>query len=45
MFQFYRDFEDVCNEVRDPARSRRLAPALLTFDQWLAENAAKIPLE
>jgi len=45
MFQFYRDFEDACNEVRDAARSRRLAPALMTFDQWLAENAAKIPLE
>ncbi len=45
MFQFYRDFEDVCNEVRDPARCRQLAPALMTFDEWLAENAAKIPLD
>lgn len=44
MFQFYRDFEDVCNSTRDVARSRQLAPRLQTFDQWLAANAAKIPI-
>ena len=45
MFQFYRDFADVCNEVRDVARSRRLAPGLKTFDQWLAAHGAQIPLD
>ena len=44
-FQFYRDFEGPVNAVRDVARSRALDPQLLSFDQWLAENAAKIPLE
>jgi uncharacterized protein YbjT (DUF2867 family) len=45
MFQFYRDFEKVCNDTRDVARSRSLAPGLQNFNQWLAENAAKIPLD
>lgn len=44
MFQFYRDFEKVCNDMRDVARSRQFAPELQTFDQWLAVNAGKIPL-
>jgi uncharacterized protein YbjT (DUF2867 family) len=43
MFQFYRDFEKVCNDTRDVARTRGLAPGLQTFDQWLAKNAEKIP--
>ena len=45
MFQFYRDFEDVCNSVRDVNVSRQLNPELKTFDQWLAENAKRIPLD
>jgi uncharacterized protein YbjT (DUF2867 family) len=44
MFQFYRDFEEACNRVRDIGVSRQLNPALKTFDQWLAENAKRIPL-
>jgi uncharacterized protein YbjT (DUF2867 family) len=45
MFQFYRDFEaDVCG-LRDPGRSRALNPALQSFDQWLKDNAKRIPLE
>lgn len=44
MFQFYRDFEKVCNDMRDVARSRQLAPGLKNFEQWLALNAEKIPL-
>jgi uncharacterized protein YbjT (DUF2867 family) len=43
MFQFYRDFEKPCNDTRDVARTRAFAPALQTFDQWLAKNAEKIP--
>jgi hypothetical protein len=44
MFQFYRDFEDVCNSVRDVKTSKELNPALQTFDKWLAENAQRIPM-
>lgn len=43
MFQFYHDFEKVCNDMRDVARSRALAPGLQNFTQWLQQNAAKIP--
>ena len=45
MFQFYHDFEKDVNGLRDPAFARQLNPALQTFDQRLATNAAKIPLE
>jgi hypothetical protein len=45
MFQFKRDFEkDYCG-ARDLAVSRALNPALQTFDQWLAQNGRRIPLE
>ncbi len=44
MFQFKHDFNaDFC-KPRDPAFARSLNPALQTFDQWLEQNAAKIPL-
>ena len=45
MFQFYRDFEEECNTVRDVKSSKTLNPELKSFDQWLSKNAAKIPLE
>jgi hypothetical protein len=45
MFQFYDEYEKVCNDTRDVAASRALNPALQSFDQWLAANAKKIPLE
>ncbi|MDX5419565.1 MAG: NmrA/HSCARG family protein [Hymenobacteraceae bacterium] len=45
MFQFYRDFDEVCNSVRDVSFSRELNPELKSFDEWLAENASRIPLE
>lgn len=45
MFQFYRDFEQECNTVRDVGFSRELNPELKTFDAWLKENAGKVPLE
>jgi len=45
MFQFKRDFEsDYCG-ARSLAVSRALNPALQTFDQWLAQNKSRIPLE
>lgn len=45
MFQFYRDFEQECNQVRDVAFSRSLNPELKSFDDWLRENASQIPLD
>lgn len=45
MFQFYRDFDKVCNSVRDVSFSRELNPELKSFEKWLSENANKIPLE
>jgi uncharacterized protein YbjT (DUF2867 family) len=45
MFQFYRDFEEDVNKVRDVSFSRELNPELQSFDQWLKVNAKKIPLD
>jgi len=45
MFQFKRDFEADFRGARDPKVARGLNPALQSFDQWLAANAGKIPLE
>ena len=45
MFQFYRDFEKECNSIRDVDSSRALNPELKSFDQWLSENAQRIPME
>jgi hypothetical protein len=44
MHQFYHDFNDDVCRVRDVGFSRAMNPALQTFDQWLGENARKIPL-
>lgn len=45
MFQFYEEFEDVCTATRDVQYSKELNPDLQSFDQWLAVNAKKIPLD
>ncbi len=45
MFQFKRDFEADFRGARDPKVARGLNPALQTFDQWLAANASRIPIE
>ncbi|MEP7000200.1 MAG: NmrA/HSCARG family protein [bacterium] len=45
MFQFYHDFESVCNSMRDVERARSLAPGIQSFDQWLAQHAQQLPLE
>ena len=44
MFQFYRDFEEVCVSTRHVPFSKELNPELQNFDEWLKENAKKIPL-
>jgi hypothetical protein len=45
MFQFKADFNDYYCGARSLEESRKLNPELQTFDQWLAENAKKIPLD
>ena len=45
MFQFNRDFESVCCGARGLEFSRKLNPGLRTFDEWLAENGSRIPIE
>jgi len=45
MFQFYRDFDEVCNSIRDVKFSKKLNPELQSFEMWLAENSKRIPLD
>jgi len=42
MFQVYRDFEKEVNAARSVELSRKLNPALQSFDQWLAKNKAAV---
>jgi hypothetical protein len=44
MFQVKRDFNDRFCSARPIDGSRALNPELQSFDDWLARNAAKIPL-
>ncbi len=44
MFQFYRDFEEVCTSTRDIKFSKELNPGLQNFETWLKGNVKKIPL-
>ena len=44
MFQFYRDFDELCNSTRDVNFSRELNPELQSFEMWLADNAKRIPI-
>src|SRR5436190_10849038 len=39
MFQFYDEFAEELNEIRDVKTSRELNPSLQNFDQWLQKNA------
>jgi uncharacterized protein YbjT (DUF2867 family) len=45
MFQFNRDFAGAFCAARSLAVSRALNPELQTFDQWLARNKGRIPLD
>jgi len=44
MFQFQSIFENDFLKSRDPVLSRSLNSELQTFDQWLVQNASRIPL-
>ncbi|AYA36258.1 NmrA/HSCARG family protein [Hymenobacter oligotrophus] len=43
MFQFYQEFEDHFAQTRREEVARQLNPALQNFDQWLAQNAERLP--
>jgi uncharacterized protein YbjT (DUF2867 family) len=45
MFQFKRDFNDYYCGVRKIDETRALNPALQSFEDWLARNAERIPIE
>jgi uncharacterized protein YbjT (DUF2867 family) len=45
MFQFKRDFETYFTGARSLEVSRRLNPKLQAFEQWLARNKERIPLD
>jgi uncharacterized protein YbjT (DUF2867 family) len=45
MFQFYDEFEKELNTIRDVNFSRQLNPELQSFDQWLKQNAKRIPVD
>jgi hypothetical protein len=44
MFQVYDEFAEKMNDLRDVKVSKHLNPQLQNFEQWLAQNAKKIPL-
>jgi uncharacterized protein YbjT (DUF2867 family) len=45
MFQFKRDFNDYFRGARSVDFSRSLNPELQSYDQWLSQNASRIPIE
>jgi uncharacterized protein YbjT (DUF2867 family) len=45
MFQFKRDFNEIFCGARNVEVARALNPSLQTFEQWLAQNKSRIPLE
>lgn len=45
MFQFYDVFEQEFTEARDIAAAKELNPNLMSFEQWLAVNAKKLPID
>ncbi|ULR55534.1 NmrA/HSCARG family protein [Streptomyces deccanensis] len=45
MFQYYGDFDREFTGARDLDEIRRIHPGLKSFDTWLAENAADIPVD
>ena len=42
MFQVYRDFEKEVTGARSQELAKKLAPSLMTFDQWLAKNKSAV---
>ncbi len=45
MFQFYDEFAPELNNIRDVKMSKELNPSLQGFDEWLAKNGKRVPLD
>jgi hypothetical protein len=45
MFQFNAEFSDQYCAARDLDATRALNPNIHSYDEWLKENAASIPLD
>jgi uncharacterized protein YbjT (DUF2867 family) len=45
MFQFHRDFNAYFCGSRDLDESRKLNPSLQSFDEWLAKNKDRLPIQ
>jgi uncharacterized protein YbjT (DUF2867 family) len=45
MFQYYQEFDEEFCAARPLALARELNPRLQSFDDWLARNVGRIPLE
>jgi len=45
MFQFKHDFNDYFCGARNPETARALNPSLESFEDWLAQNKFRIPLD
>ncbi|MDX1478890.1 MAG: hypothetical protein R3301_14350, partial [Saprospiraceae bacterium] len=45
MFQFYRDFEEDCCEIRNVEFAGKLNPELQDFRTWVAANKDKLASE
>jgi hypothetical protein len=45
MFQFKHNFNEAFCRARNLAVARSLNPSLQTFEQWLAQNKSRIPLD
>jgi uncharacterized protein YbjT (DUF2867 family) len=45
MFQYYKEFVKEFSDARDISVAKELNPALQSFDQWLAANAKRLPLD
>src|SRR5436305_2095451 len=44
MFQFNSEFEQDCCDARNISETKSLNPELLTYDRWLTQHKARIPL-
>jgi uncharacterized protein YbjT (DUF2867 family) len=44
-FGFERDFNEIYCDARNVSVARALNPGLQAFDEWLAQNKSRIPLE
>jgi len=45
MFQYYAEFEKEFSDARDVAAAKELNPELQSFEEWLADNAKRLPIE